>query len=261
RVADRLLDISALYESVPLNFHLTSIYDHSLRESFSRVLHKLIPSLPYLEELLNVFCANSQSPKAFLFDVHSRLYLATDASPVDAATHGLFCDWLELLNAFSGLFKSSTAPPRPTKPPAPPDPSSNTSSAVVSPSLSRTGSASASDLAASATSTNGSRSGASSTLNGAKEANGSPSQQDAEQGKARVAKDLFYPSASTSLSPAPPGTTLTYHVITSQLALLAVLPTQTVWEARRGLVEYNVVFFREGVREICEVEKGAGVDV
>ncbi|KAI5893634.1 uncharacterized protein SCHCODRAFT_02501536 [Schizophyllum commune H4-8] len=105
RVADRLLDISALYESVPLNFHLTSIYDHSLRESFSRVLHKLIPSLPYLEELLNVFCANSQSPKAFLFDVHSRLYLATDASPVDAATHGLFCDWLELLNAFGGLFK------------------------------------------------------------------------------------------------------------------------------------------------------------
>ena len=38
-----------------------------------------------------------------------------------------------------------------------------------------------------------------------------------------------------------------------------VLPTQTVWEARRGLVEYNVVFFREGVREICEVEKGAGI--
>ncbi|KAL1734391.1 Gtr1/RagA G protein Gtr2 [Schizophyllum commune] len=260
RVADRLLDISALYESVPLNFHLTSIYDHSLRESFSRVLHKLIPSLPYLEELLNVFCANSQSPKAFLFDVHSRLYLATDASPVDAATHGLFCDWLELLNAFGSLFKSSTAPPRPTKPPLPPpDPSSNNSSTVVSPSLSRTGSASASEFGGS-TANGGSKSGASSTLNGHKDQNGTPpAEPEPEQGKARVAKDLFYPSASTSLSPAPPGTTLTYHVITSQLALLAVLPTQTVWEARRGLVEYNVVFFREGVREICEVEKGAGI--
>jgi hypothetical protein len=40
-----------------LNFHLTSVYDHSLHEAFSKVLHKLIDSLPYLEELLNVFCA------------------------------------------------------------------------------------------------------------------------------------------------------------------------------------------------------------
>ncbi|TRM67865.1 Gtr1/RagA G protein conserved region-domain-containing protein [Schizophyllum amplum] len=255
RVADRLLDISSLYETIPLNFHLTSIYDHSLRESFSRVLHKLVPSLPYLEELLNVFCANSQSPKAFLFDVHSRLYLATDASPVDAATHGLFCDWLELLNAFGGLFKSSSAPPRPTKPPVPPD-TSNGSSAVTSPSLSRTTSSSASEFSESAT-RNGGSSG-SGTINGGSKPNGN-SQHEPEQGKTRVAKDMFYPSASTSLSPAPPGTTLTYHVITSQLALLAVLPTQTVWEARRGLVEYNVVFFREGVREICEVEGGAGI--
>ena len=74
-----------------------------------------------------------------------------------------------------------------------------------------------------ATSAELSKSGASSTLNGHKDQNGSPpAEPEPEQGKARVAKDLFYPSASTSLSPAPPGTTLTYHVITSQLALLAV---------------------------------------
>ena len=68
-------------------------------------------------------------------------------------------------------------------------------------------------------------------------------------------KSLFYPSASTSLSPnsSGAGTTLTYHLITAQLALLAVLPT-AIFENRRGLVEYNVVFFREGVQEICEVE-------
>jgi Ras-related GTP-binding protein C/D len=45
-------------------------------------------------------------------------------------------------------------------------------------------------------------------------------------------------------------------MITSQLALLALLPT-SVYEGRRGLLEYNVVFFREGVQEICEVEKEA----
>lgn len=71
-------------------------------------------------------------------------------------------------------------------------------------------------------------------------------------------KSLFYPSASTSLSPnsSGAGTTLTYHLVTPQLALLALLPT-AIYENRRGLVEYNVVFFREGVQEICDVEKEA----
>jgi len=122
RVSDRLLDISPDYEQIQLNFHLTSVYDHSLHEAFSRVLHKLIQSLPFLEELLNVFCAvsadvsiavlilicsfqNIQSPKAFLFDTRSRLYVATDASPVDSATHNLCCDYLLMLNSFGPLYR------------------------------------------------------------------------------------------------------------------------------------------------------------
>ena len=57
RVLDELLDESPEYEQIPINFHLTSIYDHTLHEAFSRVLQKLVGSLPYLEDLLNVFCA------------------------------------------------------------------------------------------------------------------------------------------------------------------------------------------------------------
>ena len=66
-------------------------------------------------------------------------------------------------------------------------------------------------------------------------------------------KAPFYPSASTSLSPSQP-VTLIYHLVTPHLALVASLPTP-VFEMRRGLVEWNVVWFREGVREIWEVEK------
>ena len=71
-------------------------------------------------------------------------------------------------------------------------------------------------------------------------------------------KQPFYPSASTTLSaPISTGsTTLTYHLITSNLALLALIPTG-VYEGRRGLLEYNVVFFREGVQEICDVDEEA----
>ena len=69
-------------------------------------------------------------------------------------------------------------------------------------------------------------------------------------------KALFYPSASASLSPGSTETTVTCHLITPQLALLALIPTQT-FESRRGLVEYNVVYFREGVQEIWQVEREA----
>jgi hypothetical protein len=44
---------------IPMNFYLTSIHDHSLQDAFSRVVHKLVDSLPYIEDLLNVFCGVS----------------------------------------------------------------------------------------------------------------------------------------------------------------------------------------------------------
>ena len=72
---------------------------------------------------------------------------------------------------------------------------------------------------------------------------------------ASVNKDSrsFYPSAAVTLAQ---GATLTYHLITPQLALLAML-NPGVFDERRGLLEYNVVFFREGVQEIAVVEQDA----
>ncbi len=60
------------FEQVHLSFHLTSIYDHSIFEAFSKVVQKLIPQLPTLENLLNIFISNSSIEKAFLFDVVSK---------------------------------------------------------------------------------------------------------------------------------------------------------------------------------------------
>ncbi|KAF5342133.1 hypothetical protein D9611_001432 [Ephemerocybe angulata] len=223
RVLDRLIDINPDYEHLPINFYLTSVYDHSLHESFSKVLQKLVDSLPYLEELLNVFCANSQSPKAFLFDVRSRLYIATDASPVDSATHNLCCDYLQMLNSFGQLYKSISETIRQQPTPQTPPP---TASSVPSRTPSLHGSA----------------------------VSEAPITQVVHPPTWKHPKELFYPSAATTLHPVTPGTTLTYHLITKHLALLAVLPT-SVYESRRGLLEYNIVFFREGIQEICDVEE------
>ncbi|KAH7884396.1 Gtr1/RagA G protein conserved region-domain-containing protein [Phlebopus sp. FC_14] len=240
RVMDRLADESPEYEQVPLNFHLTSVYDHSLQEAFSRVLHKVIDSLPYLESLLNVFCSNTSSPKAFLFDTTSKLYVATDASPVDQATHNLCCDYLQMLNSFGPLYKSNAGPdPRSSLfSPTPTPPPTATSSPPLPPT--RVNANGPPDVL---------------DLHTASSSSPSPIRDlDLNPSSTKSSRPLFHPSASTSLSPSHPGTTLTYHLVTPHLALLALLPT-TVYEIRRGLVEWNVVWFREGVREIWEVEK------
>jgi len=58
RVMDDLQEESLDVEA-QLRFHLTSIYDHTIHEYFSQVIQRLIEPLPYLEDLLNVFCAVS----------------------------------------------------------------------------------------------------------------------------------------------------------------------------------------------------------
>ncbi|KAF7328007.1 Ras-related GTP-binding protein D [Mycena kentingensis (nom. inval.)] len=209
RVHDHLMEREC--EVLSYNFHLTSVYDHTLHEAFSKVLHKLIHPLPFLEELVNVFCSNSQSPKAFLFDIASRLYVATDNSPVDSGTHSLCCDYLAMLNAFGPLYRTPTS--RDTRLRIPTE---STSAAT----------------------------------NGHAESSSAPSPPN------DPSQDRFYPSAAVSLHPSTPGTTLTYHLVTPHLALVALVPS-SVYEGRRGLLEYNVVFVREGVQEIWQVEKEA----
>jgi Ras-related GTP-binding protein C/D len=41
-----------------LTFHATSIYDHSIFEAMSKVIQKLIPELPALEQLLDMLVTN-----------------------------------------------------------------------------------------------------------------------------------------------------------------------------------------------------------
>ncbi|KIJ51434.1 hypothetical protein M422DRAFT_203610 [Sphaerobolus stellatus SS14] len=177
RVLDDLQEESLDIEA-QLRFHLTSIYDHTIRECFSQIIQRLLEPLPYLEDLLNVFCANSRLSKAFLFDVNSRIYVATDASPVDRATHDLCCDYVKMLSQFTPLYRDS--------------------------------------------------------------------------GK-QILSEGNDPRSSNSSVRLNPDTTLSYWQITSNLAIVALLPTET-YMARRGLIEYNLVFFKQGVQEILEVD-------
>ncbi|GAB6019203.1 hypothetical protein CHUAL_000818 [Chamberlinius hualienensis] len=101
RANDDLIDNGL---DIHLSFYLTSIYDHSIFEAFSKVVQKLIPQLPTLENLLNIFISNSGIEKAFLFDVVSKIYIATDSSPVDMQSYELCCDMIDVVLDISCIY-------------------------------------------------------------------------------------------------------------------------------------------------------------
>eukprot|EP01027_Heterolobosea_sp_BB2_P005873 GEZU01008932.1.p1 GENE.GEZU01008932.1~~GEZU01008932.1.p1 ORF type:complete len:331 (-),score=116.80 GEZU01008932.1:130-1122(-) len=102
QVTEELAD--ANLQSVHPCFHLTSIYDHSIFEAFSKVIQKLIPQLPTLENLLDMLISNSRIEKAFLFDVVSKIYIATDSTPVDNATYELCSDMIDVVIDISCIY-------------------------------------------------------------------------------------------------------------------------------------------------------------
>ncbi|KAJ9574346.1 hypothetical protein L9F63_026007, partial [Diploptera punctata] len=101
RANDDLTDTG--FDQIHLSFHLTS--NHSIFEAFSKVVQKLIPQLPTLENLLNIFISNSAIEKAFfLFDVVSKIYIATDSSPVDMQSYELCCDMIDVVIDVSCIY-------------------------------------------------------------------------------------------------------------------------------------------------------------
>ena len=102
RATDDLLDTGL--ENVNMSFHLTTIYDHSVFEAFSKVVQKLIPHMGAFEGLLNIFCSNSALEKAFLFDIASKIYIATDTTAVDMQTYELCCDMIDVVIDVSSIY-------------------------------------------------------------------------------------------------------------------------------------------------------------
>ncbi|KAJ4346171.1 GTP-binding protein gtr2 [Ascochyta clinopodiicola] len=95
RVQDELSDNG--YEQAPISFYQTSIYDHSIFEAFSKVIQKLIPQLPTLEALLNNLCAACNIEKAYLFDIMSKIYVATDTTPTDIGNYEICSDYIDVV--------------------------------------------------------------------------------------------------------------------------------------------------------------------
>ncbi|KAF2673516.1 hypothetical protein BT63DRAFT_397377 [Microthyrium microscopicum] len=102
RVQDELEDSGHPLGNV--SFHRTSIYDHSIYEAFSKVIQKLIFEIGPLESLLTTLCANCKMEKAYLFDVLSKIYIASDLSPSDSSSYEISSEYVDLVVDISEIY-------------------------------------------------------------------------------------------------------------------------------------------------------------
>eukprot|EP01035_Chromulina_nebulosa_P017391 gene17391-22940_t len=89
---------------VLVSYHLTSIYDHSSSEAFSKVIQKLVPQLPTLNNLLDILISSCNIDKSFLIDVVTKLYIATDSNPVDVHKYELCSDLVDVIIDVSYIY-------------------------------------------------------------------------------------------------------------------------------------------------------------
>lgn len=97
-------ELSDTNKEILVSYHLTSIYDHSALEAFSKVVQKLVNQLPILNSLLDRFIDSSAVDKSYLLDVFTKLYIATDSNPVDSRTYELCADLVELVIDVSCIY-------------------------------------------------------------------------------------------------------------------------------------------------------------
>lgn len=79
-----------------IDYYQTSIFDQSIYEVLSKIISRLIPELPSLEQLLDNFVQHSLIEKAFLCDLKSKLYFVTDSSPLDSRIYEVCAEFIDL---------------------------------------------------------------------------------------------------------------------------------------------------------------------
>jgi Ras-related GTP-binding protein C/D len=89
---------------VQLNFYLTSIYDHTIYEALSKVIQKLLPAVQFISAMMDNLISSSKIEKAFLFDVISKIYIATDSNPVEMKHYEICSELIDVLIDVSCIY-------------------------------------------------------------------------------------------------------------------------------------------------------------
>ncbi|CAF1102182.1 unnamed protein product [Rotaria sordida] len=92
-----------------INFYLTSIYDHSIHEAFSKIVQNQMKQLRALENMLNIVTESTQLDKIFVCDIYNKIFLASDTKPVDTQLSELCCDVVDVYTDISSIYGASNS--------------------------------------------------------------------------------------------------------------------------------------------------------
>ncbi|CAF1288500.1 unnamed protein product [Adineta steineri] len=97
-------------EAPLINFYLTSIYDHSIFEAFSKIVQNQMRQLRVLENMLDLVTATTQLDKIFVCDIYNKIFLASDTKPVESQISELCCDVVDVYTDISSIYGKSNSP-------------------------------------------------------------------------------------------------------------------------------------------------------
>ncbi|WWC68374.1 uncharacterized protein I206_102299 [Kwoniella pini CBS 10737] len=203
-----------------VRYSMTSVHDVTLRDAWSRVLQGSMEMLPAVESLLLDFTSHSSADNTFLFDINSGVILATDNRHRTDDLSEQVTEYLSSFLAFRDLYKNIRKAKSPSN-----------------------GDANHEADKAEDTNPDGEENTEDDEEDEEDEDDGPRGWWDDED------PDEPWMTQSTRLMP---NTTLALWQFTPYLALVVLLRTET-WQARRGTIEYNLTFLRQGVREILSV--------
>lgn len=90
--------------NVNVSYYLTSIYDHTVFDALSKVVQKLFPFVEYIIAMLDSLHNSCGVEKAFIFDIISKIFIATDSSPVDIAHYEICSELIDVLIDMSCIY-------------------------------------------------------------------------------------------------------------------------------------------------------------
>uniref|UniRef100_A0A7S3CTH0 Uncharacterized protein n=1 Tax=Strombidium rassoulzadegani TaxID=1082188 RepID=A0A7S3CTH0_9SPIT len=93
--------------NISLLYNWTSIYDLTIFQTLSQVIQRMLPQVQFITQLMDTFVKQSQIQKAFLFDVKTKIHIATDENPVEMMDYEICSELIDVLIDVSSIYGST----------------------------------------------------------------------------------------------------------------------------------------------------------